>query len=442
MKGRIRRVAILSTGVALVLFLLPLGFAVLSLSMADARSALEETALHAALTIDPTFSGSDQTEIPAAGAGQQLALYGSAGNRVAGTGPRRADAAVTAALNGRSGPEVVDGSLVIVLPTTSAEAITGAIRAAVPLATVWSRIVLIWAIMIVAAAMALAVGVAVARSLSRRIIAPMEDLTRASQALGEGDFTVRTEPTGLDEIDAAGTALGTTAQRLSNAMARERQLTSHASHQLRTPLTGLRALLENALRDPHADLGAAIRQGIERTDVLERTIEEIIALGRGSHSGVPIDAAAQADEAARRWNGALASAGRPLRVAVDAEVPLVLAAEASLRQLFDILIENAVRHGKGAVVLRVREAHGAVAVDVEDAGGTIAADSDVFADGYSTDGGSGLGLALAQQIVSDHGGRLLLTETSPRTRFTAILVAAPIPTGSATAAQGRPPGSQ
>jgi signal transduction histidine kinase len=425
MRGRIRRVAILSTGVALVLFLLPLGYAVMNLSMADARAGVEAVALHAALTIDPAFSGSDRTEIPKATPGQELGLYGAAGTLVVGSGPRKADEAVTAALTRRSPAGIIGGSIVAVVPTTSAESITGVVRAALPLSTVWQRILLIWVAMTFAAGVALAVGVAAARSLSRRIVAPMEDLARASQALGDGDFAARTTTTGLAEIDRAGAAFNITAQRLNDAMARERQLTSHASHQLRTPLTGLRAVLENALTDPHADARDALRQGIERTDALEKTVDEIIALGRGTAEGTRINVASQLDETKRRWNGVLAERGRPIHVVVDSPHPFAVTAEATLRQVLDVLVDNTVRHGAGEVVMRVRDAHGAIAVDVEDAGSSIATGHDVFVKGFSTDGGTGLGLALARQLVTDHGGQLLLTSRAPRTRFTVILSAAP-----------------
>ena len=96
------------------------------------------------------------------------------------------------------------------------------------------------------------------------------------------------------------------------------------------------------------------------------------------------------------------------------------AAEASLSQLLDILIENALRHGKGEVLVRVREAHGTGALDVEDEGVSIGLADDIFAEGHSGDGGSGIGLALARELVTYHGGQLVLASQSPRTRFTAV----------------------
>lgn len=424
MKRGILRVAVLSASVALALFLVPLGFAVMSLSLADARSNLEGQALHAALTIDPLFSKSDLTEIPRPPAGQELALYGVNGSLVVGTGPKRADRAVSAALTGRTAPEAVGSSLVAVVPIASGESVRGVVRAAVPLRAIWARIIGLWVLLVLGASVALAIGAGAARSLARRIVSPMEDLARASRAIGEGDFAARTTPTGLVEIDEAGAALNATAVQLSNAMTRERKLTSNASHQLRTPLTGLRALLEGALDDPGTDLKQALRQGIERADALEATIDEIIRLSRGVGSDSSSNALAQIDDARRRWNGSFASRGRPLRVAVQAENYRVAASEPAVRQVLDVLLDNALRHGRGEVLVRLREALGAVAIDVRDDGSSISQGTDPFVDGFSTDGGTGLGLPLAKLLVADAGGELLLTERTPKTQFTIILLSA------------------
>ncbi|MCU1579545.1 MAG: two-component sensor histidine kinase [Rhodoglobus sp.] len=421
MKRRIRRVAILSSGVALVLFLIPLGFLVMTLAFADARASLETSALQAALSVDPHFSSIDQPEIPGAPNGTDLGLYDATGTLVAGTGPAQADAAVDAALARQTAPDLVGGSVVVVVPTTSAETVTGAVRAAMPLSTVWQGIALTWLALLAAAALALLIGVVAARSLSRRVVIPMQELTRASAALGDGDFDVRIEPSGLDEIDIAGAALEITAKRLDDSMSRERELTSHASHQLRTPLTGLRALLENALTDPNADVRAALKSGIERADALEATIDEIIGLGRSKTVRTPLDVTGQLDEAERRWRGTFSASGRPIRVIIDTERHHAIVMESALRQILDVLLDNAARHGMGEVVLRVRDAHDAMAIDVEDAGRSIPPGKDLFQSGFSTDGGTGLGLALARQLAEDQGGQLLFAARVPRTRFTILL---------------------
>jgi signal transduction histidine kinase len=225
----------------------------------------------------------------------------------------------------------------------------------------------------------------------------------------------------MAEIDQAAAALNVTARRLADLVQRERNLAAHASHQLRTPLIGLRAVLEGALANPDADMRTDVILAIERADRLESTIDELITLNRGGIVRTPIDAAAQLDAAEARWRGSLAAAGRPLRLVLETELPSPLVAESALRQILDALIENAFAHGTGTVTLKAREAHGAVAFDVEDEGHDIALHEDIFRHGVSASGGSGLGLALARQLAEDQGGRLLLAGRMPHTCFTLIL---------------------
>lgn len=426
MTRRILGVALLSSVIALVLFLIPLAIAVFNLFLADAQATLERDALHAAVVVDSAFSGTDRAELPAPSSGNQLGLYDAHAHLIAGTGPQTADAATRRALSGGSAHTTDAGWIVSVVPISSAETVTGAVRAAAPLRTVWLRTVAVWLLLLLAAAVAVTVGIVAARSLARRITRPMERLTIASQALGDGDFDVRTTPSGLPEIDKAGEALNSTAARLGDLVQRERQLAADASHQLRTPLTGLRLVLEGGLSDPDADLRGILSQAIKQADQLDGTIDDLITLTRGGQDAAPTDAHALVDAAERRWHPVLAAAGRPLRVAVTDELPHPVVVESAFQQIVDVLIENALRHGSGEVILRVRGAHGAVAVDVEDEGNTIALSEDIFGYGVSPAGGSGLGLALARRLAEDQGGRLLLSARVPHTQFTLILPAAPV----------------
>jgi signal transduction histidine kinase len=279
----------------------------------------------------------------------------------------------------------------------------------------------VWLLLVLAAVIALAAGILAARSLARRVVRPMEAMTLAAQALGEGDFTARTDSTGIPELDRAGTALNSTAERLNELVQRERQLAAYASHQLRTPLTGLRLVLERAEAAPDADLKSVLSHAIAGADRLDQTIDELITLHRGGVPGTPLDVGLQLDAAALRWHGVLAASGRPLRVDADPRVPSASAVQSALQQILDALIENAVKHGSGEVTLRSRDAHGAVAIDVEDEGSGLADSDEIFDPAFSGNGGSGLGLALARQLVKDQGGRLLLSERNPHTRFTVLL---------------------
>jgi signal transduction histidine kinase len=429
MTRRIMGVALISSAITLVLFLVPLAITVFNLFLAEAQATLERDALHAAIIVDPGFSGSDQAELPKPSPGGQLGLYGASGSLIVGTGPHTADDAVHRALAGRSTRSNTDGWIVAVVPISSSESVTGAVRAATSLSAVWQRTLVVWLILVLAATAALAVGIVAARSLAHRITRPIERLTLASQRLGDGDFDVRTTASGLPEIDRAVAALNSTAERLGDLVKRERHLAANASHQLRTPLTGLRMVLESGLSDPRADLRGILGQAIERADQLDGTIDELISLTRGGSPGLPVDPAAELEAAEHRWRGVLGSAGRPLRLEVSDDLPHPVIAEAALQQILDALIENAFRHGSGVVMLRARESHGAIAFDVMDEGNGIPIGADIFRQGVSFGGGSGLGLALARQLAEDQGGRLLLSARIPQTQFTLLVPIAPIVTG-------------
>ena len=130
-----------------------------------------------------------------------------------------------------------------------------------------------------------------ARRQSVRLAAPLERLTRVARALGDGDFTVRAERSGLREADTASQALEDTAAQLGDLLDRERAFSSDVSHQLRTPLTALMVGLEGALDRPDADLRSAIHDALSRGEHLRTTIDDLISLvrppGRHDRPGRP-----------------------------------------------------------------------------------------------------------------------------------------------------------
>jgi len=235
---------------------------------------------------------------------------------------------------------------------------------------------------------------------------------------------VRTEAVGIAEIDSVNESLNRTATRLGDLVDRERAFSADASHQLRTPLTGLRLQLEAALDAPGTDLRAAIGGALTTTDQLQATIDEILALARQTPSvHDPVDVDEVLDSIRERWHSALAAKGKPLRLAViGAPRPRVDAT--ALNQMLDVLIDNADRHGAGAIGLTVRALDDAVAIDVSDEGAPLTADpAALFGKVSGNDAGHGFGLALARRLAESQGGRLGLSSPDPPT-FTVLLPAA------------------
>jgi signal transduction histidine kinase len=290
---------------------------------------------------------------------------------------------------------------------------------------VWLRIVGAWSVMLALGAVAVGATWLVARRQARRLSAPLESLAGAAQRLGEGDFSVRTADSGIPEIDAAGGALTKTAERLGDLVGRERAFTADASHQLRTPLTGLRLRLETAL-DGDADLRSAVEGALGTADRLERTIDELLALARDApHARTPADLPALLADVENTWSDPLTAAGRSMRITIEPDLSSTRASAAAVRHILDVLLANAQQHGEGDVSVTVRDADTAIAVDVADHGPGVSRPEELFRRRTFRAAGHGIGLALARALAEAEGGRLMLSRSGPEPVFTLLLPAAP-----------------
>jgi signal transduction histidine kinase len=259
----------------------------------------------------------------------------------------------------------------------------------------------------IAAAIVLA-AVLAAVVFGRRLAAPLERLAGAAHRLGHGDFSARAPRAGIPEADAIATALDATAQRLDDLVTRERAFSADASHQLRTPLAALRIELEAAaLRgDPPAEIERALGQ----VDRLQSTIDTLLTVARDApRSEEQTDLAAVLDDVEKGWHGTLAAQGRPLRTTVRAKRPTARAAPGVTREVLEVLLDNAQRHGAGAVTVSVRELEGFVAVDVSDEGPGFSGDpEEAFT--RRAGPGHGIGLSLARSLAHAEGGSLTASQ--------------------------------
>lgn len=419
MRTRIITQALAIAVLAIALFGLPLAGVVAVYLVGHERAELDRVADVTALTVAVDVSRGEPIRLRPS-PGHSVAVYDARGTRIAGDGPDRADDLTRLALDGAEGPVSSDGVTALAVNGDAPPA--GAVRVQGSRAATWGAIAAGWGAMTVLAVTVLGVVVAVARRQAARLAAPLETLSSTARLLGDGDFSVRSAPSGITEIDSVGTDLDATARRLGDVVARERAFAADASHQLRTPLTGLRLELETALADPDADPRAAMAAAVRSADGLERTVTDLLALARrGRPDRRPLDLGPLLDEVRGESAGRLAAAGRSLEIRRGDDVPVPSASAAAVRQIVAVLVDNAVVHGGGRVVVSVRDLAGAVAVSVSDDGaGPSGPAADLFRRCATGTTGHGIGLALARSLAEAEGGRLELTGTRPTT-FTLLL---------------------
>jgi signal transduction histidine kinase len=421
MRRRLHLAVMTAVIAALAVFALPLGLGVTALLGASAGRETERVALEAAFRIGPTFAAGDPVELPA-DAGAAIGLYTPSGVRVSGSGPSRLEDGVKRARAGSIVQTDVHGDVVVAVPVTANEQVIGVVRAARADGIV-GRSIAVWGALAAVAAFVIAGSALLARRTAIQLAVPVERLATAAREMGEGRLEIEPQPSGIEEVDAAHRSLADAGRRIADLVAREQRTASDASHQLRTPLAGLRARLELALADPGQDRDAVLTVALAQVDRLDSTIDDLIALARPEAlNGESCDPAAVSEERGAHWRPLFSDDRRSLAVTVENESRRAAAPSVALGTALDVLLDNALRHGDGDVEIVARRHGGVIAFEVI-SGAPYSGPNDPFSDGESGDGGSGLGLGLARRAVEGFGGRLLLAETAPRTRFELLIPA-------------------
>jgi signal transduction histidine kinase len=407
------------TTLAVVLFALPLGIAVQRLYRTETVTALQQEAARVAAVVPDGLPGGPVRLPPTAMSQGRVGVYDTTGRRVAGSGPGlSALAANGGTTRVRAGLEGID--LAVIAPIPSDQKMVGTVRAAVPYSVVAQRVYRAWAAMAIFAVAAIGLAAVIARKQAIRLAAPLERLTRAARALGDGDFTVRAERSGVREADTASQALEDTATHLGRLLTRERAFSSDVSHQLRTPLTALRVGLESAVTRPDADVRAALQDALDRSEHLSVIVDDLVSLLRQpGFAVVPVQVGPLLRDVTGRWEGPLAARDRRLALAIEPHLPRCLAPAPAVRQILDVLISNALWHGDGTVTVDAHHTGGYIDIEVSDEGPGLSAEPVEQGDGH------GRGLPLARSLAAAASGSLVLRRVAPRPVFRLSLPAAP-----------------
>jgi two-component system OmpR family sensor kinase len=201
------------------------------------------------------------------------------------------------------------------------------------------------------------------------------------------------------------------------ALARERRLVSDASHELRTPLASLRTELELALRRDRSreELEAAVRSAAEETDRLSQLAEDLLVLARAHDGHLPVrrerlSASEVFSAVEERYARRAEQAGRTLEVRAAPDAVLT-ADRLRVEQALGNLVENALRHGEGRILLEAVSVDSRIELHVKDEGsgfptGFVGEAFEPFtrSEESRSSQGAGLGLAIVEVIARAHGG--------------------------------------
>ncbi|ETK33404.1 ATP-binding protein [Microbispora sp. ATCC PTA-5024] len=267
---------------------------------------------------------------------------------------------------------------------------------------------------------ALGAAVGLATITSQRLSRPLRELTKIAERLGSGDARPSRHRSGIPELDLVADVLDRSALRISDLLAREREFATDASHQLRTPLTGLTMRLEEIVAA--ADEPGIVREegeaAIVQVERLTAVIDELLAAARRQRhaQAAPIDVDDVVEQQITEWEPAFRRAQRSLILAGDRGLS-ALGTTGGLSQVLSTLLENSLKHGDGALTINTSSTERSIVIEVADQGPGIpdALGQKVFERSVSGGGGTGLGLTLARALVAADGGRLELVKRSPAT---------------------------
>jgi signal transduction histidine kinase len=304
--------------------------------------------------------------------------------------------------------------VVAAAPVIDEGEVVGAVRTSRSVAALAENVGRATAAIVAVALGGLLAGLLLAAALAGSLARPLASLAGVARRLGRGELDARAGAVeGGDEVAELATSFDEMAGRLERTVQAQREFVANASHQLRTPLTGIKLRLETAIagaQDPA--LVEELRAADREVDRLARIIERLLTMATQIEEGtVPRgDAGEAVARAVERWweparqaSSTLEGTGAATPVAVDPH---------DLDQVLDVLIDNALTHAPGTVELGSALDGRGVRLWVRDHGpGIPPAELPRVRERFyrgrtAAPGGSGLGLAIAGELAERAGGEL------------------------------------
>jgi signal transduction histidine kinase len=279
-----------------------------------------------------------------------------------------------------------------------------------------------WWQFLLAGLAAAAIALAMARWLARGMTQPLRDMAQAASKMETGDYSQRVHTRSRDEVGQLAAAFNRMSAELESLESLRRDLVANVSHELKTPISALRAHLENLLDgvevpDPHT-----LEVMLAQSERLGRLVDQLLDLSRLESGDVPLE---QEDvqlqplvmQVLSEIEVARAESGVRVDSQIPEDLPAAFADRERIHQVLFNLVDNAIRFTPrgGEVTVSANRHNGSVEVKVQDTGVGIAAEHlpKLFERFYRVDsarsredGGTGIGLAIARSVVEAHGGHI------------------------------------
>lgn len=266
-------------------------------------------------------------------------------------------------------------------------------------------------------AIVLILGLAVGAVIAGQIARPLGRLERVARRVASGDLSARASIEGSREQRSLGESFNEMTDRVQRLLDSQRAFVADASHQLRTPLTGLRLRIEEA-RASGVSPSAAVEldAGAAEVDRLAQIVEELLVLSRAGEHELPgerMQLRGVVERALVRWRATAAEREIGLENG-ELQDGAVWCAVADADRALDVLIENALCYAPRGSRVTLASAPGEI--EVRDRGPGLTADDgeSIFerfhrgSAGRNGPSGSGLGLSIARELARAWGGEVTL----------------------------------
>lgn len=283
--------------------------------------------------------------------------------------------------------------------------------------------------LLAAAVAAALVAVAMSFFISRRIVAPVDSMVRASKRIARGEYSERVPVVGQDQLAGLGVAFNDMARALEDMETKRRELIADVAHELKTPLASIRGYMEgliDGVMPAGPEVFDLVHREASRLQHLVHDLEELSRLEAGRTELRPRRQQLErlVSSAIERLKPQFLDKNITITVTMPSTLPQVLVDEDRIGQVLLNLLGNALQYTPpgGSVEVHGRQEGPFVRVSVADSGVGIPSEHlpHVFERFYRVDksrsragGGTGIGLTIARHIVDAHGGRIWVESKGP-----------------------------